>query len=199
LELPEVARVEGSHVLHERLRTVDPAAATKLHPNDVRRIIRALEVHATTGQPISSYQQHFDVGRSAEECRVFVLDWPREQLEERMRRRVDAMFAAGLIDEVQGLLAPGEPQASAPGVKPFGRTAKQAVGYREVLEYLRGERDLAATVELVKLRTRQFAKRQLTWFRGLSECRWIKVSEPLDPAATAREIAELASGASFSA
>jgi tRNA dimethylallyltransferase len=190
-ELEEIARVEGPHVLHERLRQVDPAAATKLHPNDIRRNIRALEVYATTGRPISSYQQHFEIGRRAEECRVFVLDWPREQLEERMRRRVDAMFDAGLFDEVRGLLTAGEPRASAPGVKPFGRTASQAVGYREVLEHLRGDRDLAATMDLVKLRTRQFAKRQLTWFRGLSECRWIRVSEPLDPPATAGHLAEL--------
>jgi tRNA dimethylallyltransferase len=186
-ELEELARVEGSHVLHERLQSVDPPAAAKLHSNDVRRIIRALEVHATTGQPISSFQQHFDLGRSAEECRVFVLDWPREQLEGRMRKRVDAMFNAGLLEEVTGLLAKTEESTAV-----FGRTARQAVGYREVLEYVRGERDLAATIDLVKLRTRQFAKRQLTWFRGLSECRWIKVSEPLDPSTTASEIAELA-------
>lgn len=187
-ELEELARVEGSHVLHERLRQVDPAAAAKLHLNDTRRIIRALEVHAATGQPISSYQQHFDVGRTAEECRVFVLDWPREQLEERMRRRVDAMFEAGLVGEVKRLMGSGERGMG--NEVAFSRTARQAVGYREVLEHLRGERDLAATIELVKLRTRQFAKRQLTWFRGLSECRWIGVEEPLDAAATARRIAE---------
>ncbi len=72
----------------------------------------------------------------------------------------------------------------------MSRTAAQAVGYREVLEHLRGERDLAATIELVKLRTRQFAKRQLTWFRSLSECRWVSVSEPFDPAQVAQRIAQ---------
>ena len=75
-ELEEVARVEGTEALHKRLAEVDPAAAAKLHPNDVRRIIRALEVHRVTGKPISSLQQQFDRGRSADECRVFVLDWP---------------------------------------------------------------------------------------------------------------------------
>src|SRR5262245_28418915 len=93
-ELEEVARVEGPDALHRRLREVDRAAAAKLHPNDARRTIRALEVHATTGRPISSMQEQFERGRPADECRVFVLDWPREQLEERIRRRVDQMFAA---------------------------------------------------------------------------------------------------------
>jgi tRNA dimethylallyltransferase len=207
-ELEELARIEGPQTLHQRLQQVDPATAAKLHMNDIRRIIRALEVYAATGQPISSYQQHFDVGRPAEQCRVFVLDCPREQLEERMRRRVDAMFEAGLVEEVariQGLgvrsresgvnnqsLAPvPRPDETKAAPQAFGRTAGQAVGYREVIEHLRDERDLAATIDLVKLRTRQFAKRQLTWFRGLSECRWIKVEEPLDPTAKARQIAEL--------
>jgi tRNA A37 N6-isopentenylltransferase MiaA len=80
---------------------------------------------------------------------------------------------------------PEMPQAA------LSRTASQAVGYREVLEHLRGERDLPATIELVKLRTRQFAKRQLTWFRSLSECRWIAVGEPFDPAAVSINIAAM--------
>ena len=103
-ELEEIARVEGREALHRRLAEVDAAAAAKLHPNDVRRVIRALEVHATTGVPISQLQQQFDQGRAAAECRVFVLDWPREELDERIRRRVDAMFAAGLVQEVRGLV-----------------------------------------------------------------------------------------------
>ena len=97
--------VEGVEALHRRLAEVDATAAAKLHPNDVRRVIRALEVHAATGVPISRLQQQFDQGRAAAECRVFVLDWPREELDERIRRRVEAMFAAGLGEEVKGLLA----------------------------------------------------------------------------------------------
>ncbi len=194
-ELEEVARVEGPESLHRRLQSVDPAAAAKLHPNDIRRIIRAIEVHQTTGQPISSMQQQFEIGRAAKDCRVFVLDWPREELEERIRHRVDEMFASGFVDEVERLIAPSPrpSRAEGEGAK-LSRTATQAVGYREVLEYLGGKRDLPATIELVKLRTRQFAKRQLTWFRSLSECRRIGVSEPLNPAAVAINIA--ATGAS---
>jgi tRNA dimethylallyltransferase len=196
-ELEEIARVEGVEALHQRLAEVDAAAAAKLHPNDVRRVIRALEVHAATGVPISRLQQQFDQGRAAAECRVFVLDWPREELDERIRRRVEAMFAAGLVDEVKGLLAMkaegGGRKAEAESeriVNGLGRTAREALGYREVIEYLRGERDLAATIELVKLRTRQFAKRQMTWFRSLSECRWVPVSGELNAVGVADCIAQ---------
>lgn len=151
--------------LHRRLAEVDSATAARLHPNDVKRIVRALEVFEKLGQPISLLQRQFETGRSADECHVFVLDWPREVLYERINRRVDAMFAAGLVDEVRGLLA---------AEKPLSRSASQAVGYREVIEHLAGVRDLAETVALVKQNTRQLAKRQCTWFRSLSECRFVR-------------------------
>ncbi len=167
--------------LHRRLQAVDPAAAARLHPNDTRRLIRALEVYEITGSPISALQQQFDVGRLADQCRVFVLDWARGELNERINRRVDAMFAAGLVDETRRLFD---------AARPPGRTAQQAVGYREVIEHLHGERGLAETIELVKLRTRQFAKRQLTWFRSLSECRAVAVAEPFDPKQVAAHICE---------
>ncbi|MBL8830732.1 MAG: tRNA (adenosine(37)-N6)-dimethylallyltransferase MiaA [Planctomycetaceae bacterium] len=163
--------------LHAQVAAIDPASAAKLHANDTRRLIRALEVFAKTGVPISAWQQQFDQARPAESCRVFVLDWPREQLYARIDARVDAMFAAGLIAEVEQLLASGVS---------LSRTARQAVGYREVLEYLAGERDLAATIERVKLQTHQFARRQLTWYRSLSECRWI----PMQPGVDTRTLAE---------
>jgi tRNA dimethylallyltransferase len=183
-ELEESARLEGPRALHGRLAKIDPAAAAKLHPNDLRRIIRALEVHEVTGQPISGFQRQFAQGRTADQCKVFVLDWPRDTLENRIRQRVDAMFAAGLAEEVTRIAA--GPSGG------LSRTASQALGYREVLEYLDGQRGLAATLELVKLRTRQFAKRQLTWFRSLSECRWVAVSEPFEPTEIARRIAAMA-------
>jgi tRNA dimethylallyltransferase len=167
--------------LYRRLQPVDPTAAARLHPNDTRRLVRALEVYETTGSPISALQQQFEVGRPAEECRVFVLDWPRSELNDRINRRVDAMFTAGLIEETRSLMEIG---------KPLGRTARQAVGYREALEHLTGKLDLAATIDLVKLRTRQFAKRQLTWFRSLSECRWVLLGEPFDANSVARRILE---------
>jgi tRNA dimethylallyltransferase len=170
-ELAEIARQEGSAELHRRLAAADPVAATKLHPNDMRRLIRALEVFHSTGRPISEQQRQFDMLPASDQPPVFVLEWPREQLNRRIDERVDAMFATGLVDEVRGLVEMD---------RPFSRTAAQAVGYREVLAHLAGEYDLSTTIDLVKLHTRQFAKRQLTWFRSLPECRWIPVGDPFD-------------------
>ena len=99
----EIDRV-GIEALHKRLEQVDPLSASKLHPNDVRRIIRALEVYKATGEPISHMQMQFDEGRQPEEARVFVLTWPRSELHVRINDRVDQMFAAGFVDEVRALL-----------------------------------------------------------------------------------------------
>ncbi len=181
--LQEEAERHGPDSLHCRLAEVDPQAAERLHPNDTRRLIRAIEVFEKTGVPISRMQQQFDTGRAADECRVFVLDWPREELCARIDRRVDQMFAAGLVDEVRSLLARAE--------SPLSKTASQAVGYREVSEHLEGQRALAETVELVKTHTRQLAKRQCTWFRSLSECRSVPVSDDISPTQLAAQIVEL--------
>jgi tRNA dimethylallyltransferase len=180
--LHEEAQREGAQWLHQRLAQVDPESAQRLHPRDTRRIIRALEVREKTGQSITTLQQQFDRATPASECRVFVLEWPREELTARIDARVDAMFAAGLVDEVRGLLAAD---------KPLGRTASQAVGYREVIDYLHDVRGLDETVDLVKLRTRQMAKRQMTWFRSLSECRVCRVSGTLAPEGLAANIASV--------
>ena len=176
----EVERV-GAEALHERLRQVDPLSAHKLDPRNVRRIIRALEVHKLTGQPISHTQMHFDEGRPPEECRVFVLHWPREKLHERINDRVDRMFQQGLIDEIRDVR------------ERFGevsRTASQAVGFREVVDLLDGEYSQEEANRRVKVRTRRFARRQETWFRSLCECRVIERSEAVDSSNVAREIAQ---------
>ena len=164
----------GVESLHQRLAQVDPLTAHRLHPHDKRRIIRALEVHKITGQPISHQQEQFDEGRPAEKCRVFVLGWPRPTLHSRIEQRVEAMFASGLVEEVQQLLEQ---------YQSLSRTASQAVGYREVIEMLQEGTSLEATIERVTIRTRQFARRQETWFRSLSECRRVEragVNDPMD-------------------
>ncbi len=178
--LREEARQRPPPWLHGKVAEVDPQAAARLHPNDTRRLIRALEVYAKTGRPISDFQQQFDTGRAAEACRVFVLNWPRRELHERIDLRVEQMFAGGLIDEVRCLLARSQP---------LSRTARKAVGYREVIEHLAGEHDLAETIRLVKTHTRQLAKRQATWFRSLSECRFVPVPGPIDAVELAGRIA----------
>lgn len=165
--------------LHRRLAEVDPGAALRLHPNDARRLIRALEVFHVTGRPISELQRQFEVGRRSDECRVFVLQWPRAELYARIGRRVDAMFAAGLVDEVRRLIG---------GSGPPSRTARQALGYREVIAHLELGVPLQDTIELVKTHTRQMAKRQLTWFRSLSECRFVPMASAAGPAQAAAEI-----------
>ena len=162
----------GVESLHQRLAQVDPLTAHRLHPPDKRRIIRALEVHKVTGQPISHQQEQFDEGQPADKCRVFVLGWPRPVLHARIENRVEAMFAAGLVEEVEKLLEQ---------YQSLSRTASQAVGYREVIEMLQQGTSLEATIERVTIRTRQFARRQETWFRSLSECRRIERAGIDDP------------------
>jgi tRNA dimethylallyltransferase len=175
----EVAEV-GSEALHARLEQVDPVAASTIHPRDKRRLIRALEVFRATGEPISHQQLQFDEGRPAEQCRVFVLRRPRAEQNARIDQRVEEMIERGLVEEVRRLT---------PGGCQIGRTASQAVGYREVIEHLAGRLDHAAMVERIKTRTRQFAKRQATWFRSLSECRFVDIEGEVDAGALAAKIA----------
>lgn len=174
----ELAAV-GPAVLHERLTLVDPLAASNIHPNDARRIVRALEVYRSTGQPISHRQLEFDDARPAESCRVFVLQREPDDRRRRIEARVEAMMAEGLVEEVRNLTADGAT---------LSRSASQAVGYREVIEHLAGAHDLPTTVERVQARTRRFAKRQGTWFRSLSECRFIEVAAEETPATIAGRI-----------
>lgn len=162
------SEVRGNQWLHDELRSVDPVLAAALHPNDTRRVIRGLEVLHVTGSPLSSQQQQTPLPAADRPQHVYWLSPPRKWLYDRINLRVDQMIKAGLVGEVRGLL------------KQFvklSRTATQALGYREVIEYLQGDQDLAATIEVTKTRTRQFAKRQHTWFRNLEECHEVEFNE----------------------
>jgi len=176
----EVAEL-GSEILHQRLEMIDPVSAHQLHPNDHRRIIRALEVFKQTGKPISHSQMQFEEGRDPESCQVFTLRYARPVLHERIEQRVHAMFEAGLIEEVRALLD---------RFGALGRTASQAVGYREVIDHLAGKMDEAETIERVKIRTRRFARHQETWFRGMEECQIIDLEPGQSPAEIAQMIYE---------
>jgi tRNA dimethylallyltransferase len=158
--------------LHERLRTVDPAAARRIHSNDARRIVRALEVYFATGMPLSELQRQNALPPQDRPNNVFWLSAPRRWLYERIDRRVEQMFVDGLLDEVGRLLA---------GPVPLGRTARQALGYKEVISHLERGIPLAQTIALIQTRTRQFAKRQHTWFRHLEECRPIEMTGAESP------------------
>jgi tRNA dimethylallyltransferase len=158
MALEDEANRLGDRALHSRLARHDPATAARLHVHDRRRIIRALEVLEITGQPLSALQTEH--GRPARGVPVFALERPREELHGRINRRVIQMFQDGLVEEVRALQE---------GPRPLGPGPAQGVGYREVLDLLAGRMTRAETIERVQARTRQFAKRQRTWFRGLEE------------------------------
>jgi tRNA dimethylallyltransferase len=157
------AELTGSERLHERLARLDPQTALRLHPNDERRIIRALEVWELTGRSISSWQTQWKQPRPrfSGPPRCLWLDLPRNALYARIDARVRQMFANGLVEEAQAL-------RKLP--RPISKEARQAVGYKEVFDYLDGKLSLEDTVELIQAHSRQFAKRQLTWFRHLPDC-----------------------------
>ncbi|MGZ3422913.1 MAG: tRNA (adenosine(37)-N6)-dimethylallyltransferase MiaA [Polyangiales bacterium] len=152
-ELQEEAAKLGSPALHARLARVDPASAQRLHPNDATRIVRALEVHATTGRPLSEWQAEHGFRTVRHDARQIVITWPREVIERRIESRVRAMLEAGWIDEVRRLIEAGHGETR----------AMRAVGYAEVAAHVRGEiaRD-DLEVAIVRA-TKTFARRQRTW------------------------------------
>ncbi len=149
------------------LETVDPEAAIRIHPNDLRRTIRALEVHRLTGQPISDLQRQWESGATRPGAVVIGLEWPTEALNRRINARVKAMIDDGLLEEVGDLWLAGK----------LGRQAREALGYKQFVEEFekdprlaeRGRRTAAieAAIEAVKIETRRFAKNQRTWLRRL--------------------------------
>jgi len=157
-------RDHGSAVLHERLRALDPEAAARIHPNDVHRLVRALEVLEVTGQPISRTQCHFDGPPRLPQVMVG-LRWPRAQLYARIEERVDTMMERGLLDEVKSLQGR------------MGGQARQALGYKELTSYLAGQCSLEEAVRRIKRDTRRFAKHQLTWFRRFAQVHWIDAAQ----------------------
>lgn len=169
----------GGVVLHARLAAIDPVTARRLHPNDRLRIVRALEVTATTGQPLSALQTEHGKPAPAT-VPVFAVDRPRPLVRARIDLRVDQMIRDGLVGEVQRLQS---------GPQPLGPVPAQGVGYREIIDYLEGRMPLDVAVERIKARTRQFAKRQSTWFRGLVEVQSWPVPEEEAPERTAERLA----------
>lgn len=168
--LKNEAGEKGLGVLYRRLCQVDPEAARKIHANDQKRIIRALEVYGVTGCPISRMQK--EKTQPADfSSHFWGLRWPREILYERINQRVDAMMEKGLIEEVKRLQSRG-----------FGLelNALDSVGYKETFAFLRGECSYDEAVEQIKRNTRRFAKKQLIWFRKDERIHWIDMEEPVD-------------------
>ncbi|MGA3267609.1 MAG: tRNA (adenosine(37)-N6)-dimethylallyltransferase MiaA [Verrucomicrobiota bacterium] len=166
--------------LLRELHESDPRTYENIDKQNPRRVIRAVEVIRLTGKPFSAQRAEWQKEKSEPSHRddqtaqlaapakpnVFCLTRPAADLVARINARVDQMFQRGLVDETRALLQSGLEQ---------NKTAMQAIGYRQVVEHLHGERSLAETIELVKMRTRQFAKRQLTWFRRYGNCRWLEL------------------------
>jgi len=155
-ELALFAEVHGNEALHQKLCEIDPQAAEKIHPNNVKRVIRAIEIYKLTGMTKTEVDAQQVTGESAYDNTNVILDYRnREILYDRINRRVDLMLRDGLVEEAKKLLESG---------KLSGKTASQAIGYKELLPYFDGQCTLIEAAEQIKLNTRHYAKRQITWF-----------------------------------
>lgn len=175
-ELEAQANSEGAEVLHRQLAVLDPAAAAKMEPSNMRRVARAMEVTLGSGRPFSSYGPGVDTYPSIRYAQ-FGLRWPRPLLTRRIAQRVRHMIDGGLLGEVESL-AEG----------PISRTARQALGYKELFDHLDGGCTLDVAIETIITRTRQFAVRQERWFRRDPRIRWIEIDD--DPVTTALPVLE---------
>ncbi|MCM3667803.1 tRNA (adenosine(37)-N6)-dimethylallyltransferase MiaA [Mesobacillus maritimus] len=164
-ELERVAEEKGNEELHNRLREVDPNSAERIHPNNVRRVIRALEIHHCTGKTMTAYQAEQQPELLYETC-LLGLTMDREWLYERINKRVDIMMDQGLVEEVKELYDKGLRDCQ----------SIQAIGYKELYDYFDGKVSLEEAIENLKQNSRRYAKRQLTWFRNKMEVKWFEMS-----------------------
>lgn len=165
-EMQELANEKGSAYVHAMLEAVDPQSHKKLHPNDLRRAIRALEVYRHTGKPISYFQEESRKQPPRYNYAYIMLSMDRARLYERIEQRVDIMLQQGLVEEVRGLLAMGYSSSL---------NSMQALGYKEISSYLRGDITLEEASRILKRDTRHYAKRQLTWFRRDQRLYWLEM------------------------
>jgi tRNA dimethylallyltransferase len=163
--MKRLAIEKGPEILHEKLRLVDPVSADRIHCNNVKRVIRALEVYEFTKKPISEHQKESTKEPPPFQYLVFILNMDREELYKRIDKRVDIMIEAGLVEEVKSLLRMG--------YKP-GSIALQGLGYKEIIRYLNHEITFDEAIRILKRDTRRYAKRQLTWFRKIDNAIWLK-------------------------
>lgn len=168
MEMRSVAEQQGAEALHARLAIVDPISAAKLHPNDLGRVIRALEIQHISGQPMSELQTQARGDQKASPYRLCIigLTMDRDRLYERIDQRIDEMLEQGLVSEVEGLLKEGVPRDA---------ISMRGLGYKEVAAYLAGEINELEMVHMLKRDTRHFAKRQLSWFRHMQGLEWVDV------------------------
>lgn len=166
-KLRKRAETEGAQVLLDELSAIDPEAAAKLHPNNLGRVIRALEIYHTTGKTITDQNEQSRNCQSPFDTVAICLDArDRQVLYDRINRRVDIMIENGLIEEARAFFE-----------NPPGRTAKQAIGYKELNPYFLGEKPLEECIENLKMQTRRYAKRQLTWFRRDERIKFVYIDD----------------------
>lgn len=168
---------QGAQAMHDRLSEIDPSTAARLHANDTRRVLRALEIYYSTGAPMSQSAERTGENRELYDLTLIALNMPRARLYDRINRRVDIMCAQGLFEEVQGLIANGLNREC---------TAMQALGYKEIAQALAGEVSREEAISNLKQRTRNYAKRQLSWLRRDTRVNWLDIDEN-DTAATLTE------------
>lgn len=182
-ELERFAKEHGNEALHARLQEIDPVSAEKIHANNVKRVIRALEFYKLTGKPISEHNEAEQKKDSPYNFAYFVLTDDRANLYKRIDKRVDIMMEQGLLSEVQKLKAMGFHR---------GMVSMQGLGYKEILDYLDGKCSLEEAVYIIKRETRHFAKRQLTWFRRERDVLWLdKAAYKYDEAAVLEDMCRI--------
>ncbi len=167
-ELEHMAKTKGSDYLHGLLINVDPESAKAIHPNNTKRIIRALEYIKQTGKPISAHNEEQRSKESPYNYSYFVLNRDRETLYSTINQRVDGMLENGLIDEVKQLMSMGYTK---------NMVSMQGLGYKEIIDYLEGACTLNEAIEILKKETRHYAKRQLTWFKREKDIEWVNKDE----------------------
>mgnify|MGYP000851928891 CR=1 FL=1 len=163
-ELEQLAKEEGGHILHDMLQKVDPESAKAIHPNNVKRVIRALEYAKLTGSKISDHNKEQKDKTSPYQFCYFVLNRDRKYLYENINKRVDIMVNKGLVEEVKSLLDKGYSK---------DLVSMQGLGYKEIIPYLEGKCSLEQAIEILKRDTRHFAKRQITWFKREKDAIWM--------------------------
>ncbi|MDO4491541.1 MAG: tRNA (adenosine(37)-N6)-dimethylallyltransferase MiaA [Lachnospiraceae bacterium] len=164
LRLQQELEEKGADALHDRLKQCDPKAAQEIHPNNSKRVIRALEYFEETGKPISAHNEEQKEKESPFTYCYFVLNDYRERLYDRINLRVDLMLQQGLVEEVRSLMDQGLDESF---------LSMKGIGYKELFPYLRGEMPLEQCVEAIKMESRRYAKRQLTWFRREKDVIWV--------------------------
>ncbi len=184
-QLTARAETEGLEKLHRELMQIDPAAAERIHRNDARRIIRALEVHQLTGRPISSFQkQWLDQTDDADKWTIVGLRRDRADASGRINKRVGRMINEGLVEEVRSLLAEDTP---------LSEQARCAIGYAEIIDHIAGNLTLEEATEKIKINTRRLAKSQRTWFKTFRSVNWLDIEADEPPERTLERTVNLLS------